>query len=259
MASKMGMFMEIGKSPPDNYTNIHDICKTAEHNMMERTLKRRSIGDADCHPLSVRRFAPSIKRMQRTVASANKFASVPADDPQPRYVVNEEEKRMAYRNKVYVSMDADCDIRYYYLMKAWKQNDSTSFSFYDAHDLNTILDKSEKSIKAGLQARFRESKAFVLLVGEQTRYLYKYVRWEIEQAIKRELPCVVVNINGLRFADEERCPPIIRNDISIHISFNSKILQYALENWPSFHYDQLNKRNRQPYHYKESVYQGLGL
>jgi len=52
---------------------------------MERTLTRRSIGAADCHPLSVRRFAPSIKRMQRTVAPANKFASAPAADPQPRY------------------------------------------------------------------------------------------------------------------------------------------------------------------------------
>ena len=29
---------------------------------------------------------------------------------------------MAYRNKVYVSMDADNDLRYYYLMKAWKQS-----------------------------------------------------------------------------------------------------------------------------------------
>lgn len=28
---------------------------------------------------------------------------------------------MSYKNKVYVSMDADNDLRYYYLMKAWKQ------------------------------------------------------------------------------------------------------------------------------------------
>ena len=48
---------------------------------------------------------------------------------------------MAYRNKIYVSMDADNDIKYYYLMKAWKQNDNSSFDFHDAHDLNTILDK----------------------------------------------------------------------------------------------------------------------
>lgn len=166
---------------------------------------------------------------------------------------------MAYRNKIYVSMDADTDIKYYYLMKAWKQNDNTSFDFYDAHDINNIYDKSEESIKAGLQERFRYSKAFILIVGDHTRYLYKFVRWEIEQAIKRQLPCIVVNINGLRYADQEKCPPIIRNELSVHVSFNSKILQYALENWPDFHFQKLKENDHQSYHYKDSVYKSLGL
>lgn len=117
---------------------------------------------------------------------------------------------MAYRDKVYVSMDADNDLHYYYLMKAWKQNDNTNFDFRDAHDLNTILDKSEESIKAGLQERFRHTKVFVLLVGEHTRYLYKYVRWEIEEAIKRKLPCIVVNLNGKRAMDSELCPQLFK-------------------------------------------------
>ena len=38
---------------------------------------------ADYHPLSVRRFAPSIKRLQRTVVPTNKFAYTPDADPQP--------------------------------------------------------------------------------------------------------------------------------------------------------------------------------
>jgi hypothetical protein len=49
---------------------------------------------------------------------------------------------MAYRNKTYVTFDGDSDIRYYNLMKAWRQNDNTDFNFYDAHDLNTALDTS---------------------------------------------------------------------------------------------------------------------
>ena len=71
---------------------------------------------------------------------------------------------MAYHDKVYVSMDADSDLRYYRLMQAWKQNDNIGFDFRDAHDLNNIYDKSEESIKAGLQERFRHTKVFVLLV-----------------------------------------------------------------------------------------------
>lgn len=166
---------------------------------------------------------------------------------------------MAYRNKVYVSMDADNDLHYYRLMGAWKQSDHTSFSFYDAHDLNTIFDRSEASIKAGLQERFRNSKVFVLLVGDHTRYLYKFVRWEIEQALKRKLPCIIVNLNGKRQQDNDRCPPLIRDHLAIHISFNSKIMEYALDNWPQSHASKEADGVDEPYHYKASVYQRLGL
>ena len=91
---------------------------------------------------------------------------------------------MAYRNKVYVSFDADNDMKYYRTLQMWDANDDFEFTFNDAHDINTILDKSEESIKAGLMERFRNTKIFVLLVGQYTKNLYKYVRWEIEQAIK---------------------------------------------------------------------------
>lgn len=166
---------------------------------------------------------------------------------------------MAYRDKVYVSMDADNDLRYYRLMKAWKQSDNTCFEFRDAHDINTILDKSEVSIKAGLQERFRHTKVFVLLVGEHTRHLYKYVRWEIEEAIKRKLPCIVVNLNGKRSMDSVLCPPIIRDELAIHVSFNARILQYALENWPASDAQKRKNNETGAYYYKDSVYEKLGL
>lgn len=166
---------------------------------------------------------------------------------------------MSYKNKVYVSMDTDNDLNYYRLMQAWKQRDGSSFLFYDVHDINNIYDKSEASIKAGLQERFKNSKIFVLLVGEKTKYLYRYVRWEIEQAINRGLPCIIVNINGNRQVDNDLCPPIIRDELAIHISFNKKILQYALENWPNEFESKRCGGIKGAYHYKQSVYESLGL
>ncbi len=166
---------------------------------------------------------------------------------------------MSYRNKVYVSFDADNDMKYYRLMQAWKQNDGIEFNFYDAHEINNNYDKSEESIKAALMERFRNTKVFVLLVGDHTKYLYKFVRWEIEQAIKRNLPIIVVNINGKRFRDEELCPAILRDELAIHISFNAKILQYALENWPSSHIKHRENKETGAYYYKESVYESLSL
>lgn len=166
---------------------------------------------------------------------------------------------MAYRNKVYVAMDADNDLFYYRLMRAWKQNDNTSFYFYDAHDINTILDKSEESIKRGLQERFRNTNVFVLLVGEHTKYKYKFVRWEIEQAIKREIPCIVVNLNGRRSMDMERCPALMREHLAVHISYNAKIMQYALENWPRSYQELVKQGETGAYYYGDKVYERLGL
>lgn len=87
--------------------------------------------------------------------------------------------------KTYVAFDADSDIRYYRLMKAWKQSDNSEFNFFDAHDLTNIWQySSEETIKRNLRERLMNTKIFVLLVGEKTKYLYKYVKWEIEQAAK---------------------------------------------------------------------------
>ena len=167
---------------------------------------------------------------------------------------------MTYSNKTYVAFDGDKDIHYYYLMKAWKNNENLSFNFYDAHDINTARDTStEETIKQRLRERMANAKSFVLLVGESTRYLYKFVRWEIEQAIKRDLPIIVVNLNGLRKMDSDRCPPILSEQLAIHIPFKQAIVEYALENWIESHYKHRKNGDTGPYYYKDSVYRNLGI
>lgn len=167
---------------------------------------------------------------------------------------------MGYRNKTYVAFDADNDIRYYNLMTAWKQNDNTSFDFYNAHDLINIWQQSsEETIKRNLRERLNNTKVFVLLVGDKTKYLYKYVRWEIEQALKMELPIIVVNLNGSRFLDEEKCPALLKDELVLHVSFNGRIIQEALENWTSKGPQLRVQGNNGPYYYNSEVYSNLGL
>lgn len=167
---------------------------------------------------------------------------------------------MAYKNKTYVAFDGDSDIRYYNLMKAWKQNDSSNFDFYDAHDRNTARDSSsEYTIKSKLNERMKNSKVFVLLVGEHTKNLYRFVRWEIEQAIKRDLPIIIINLNNIKECDNNLCPALARDTLAIHIPFNSKIMQYALENWPASHQKYRSEGKTGGYHYTDSVYEKFGL
>lgn len=167
---------------------------------------------------------------------------------------------MAYKNKTYVCFDGDTDMRYYNLMKAWKQNDNTNFNFYDAHDLNSARDTSlEQSIKNQLRERLKNTKIFVVLLGEHTKYLTKFVRWEMEQAISMKLPIIVVNLNKVREVDGDRFPNVLRNYPTISISFNEKIMQYTLENWESGFLSHYRNNEMSPYYYKKSVYDSLEL
>ena len=167
---------------------------------------------------------------------------------------------MPYSNKTYVAFDADNDIHYYRLMQAWKHNDNTSFNFYDAHDLTNIMPwSSEESIKSSLHARLSNTKLFVLLIGDNTKYLYKFVRWEIEQAIKLKIPIIAVNLNGKRSKDNNLCPSILDNELAIFVSYNQKIIEYALNSW--YEADQKHRQSGDTgaYYYQDNVYKILGL
>ncbi|EAC2905073.1 molecular chaperone Tir [Listeria monocytogenes] len=164
---------------------------------------------------------------------------------------------MAYRNKTYIAFDGDNDMMYYTLMNAWKQKDNSTFNFYDAHDLNTARDSSqEESIKRQLRFRMENSKVFVLLIGTNTKYLYKFVKWEIETAIKMNLPIICVNLNKNKSKDN-LCPASLENQLAIFIPYEKKIMEYALENWSSHHYKFSRESKIGAYYYEDSVYNRL--
>ena len=166
---------------------------------------------------------------------------------------------MAYRNKTYIAFDGDKDMHYYRLMTAWSKNDGFNFDIHNAHDLNTARDSSqEASIKRQLSERFANSKLFIVLIGESTRNLTKFVKWEIETAIRLDLPIIGVNLNGSRTRDD-LCPPSMRDTLAVYVPFNEKIITYAMKDWPSSHskYRQENKSDY--YHYTDQTYKSLSL
>lgn len=165
---------------------------------------------------------------------------------------------MAYKKQIYIAFDADNDIHYYYLMKAWKQNDNTVFDFKNAHEVNTInIFDSEQTIKRKLRERMESSKVFILLIGKHTKNLYKYVRWEIELAKEKGLPIICINLNQSREVDGERIPKIIRETLSLHICFGVKVLQYALDVWGNTH-SRLSKEGESvPYIFPSETYKDI--
>lgn len=167
---------------------------------------------------------------------------------------------MAYRNKTYVCFDADNDFDYYQQMLDWKADDEIEFNFYDAHDLNNLRDDSqEETIKRKLRERFNDTKLLIVLVGDTTKNLYKYVRWEIEVALNLEIPIIAVNIIDSNTRIYSNYPPILRNELVINVQFHPKLIQYSIDNWINEHnrlknIDEINNRI-----WKEHIYQSLGL
>jgi len=167
---------------------------------------------------------------------------------------------MAYRNKTYIAFDGDTDMSYYRTLQMWRSNENIDFDFYDAHDLNTARDTSlTESIKSQLRVRFDNSKLFMILVGDSTKWNRKFIPWEIEQALNRNLPIVVVYINGSRKKDDDKCPTSLRDALAVHIPFKASIMQYAFEHWTSSHDSYKSKGNTGAYTYKDEVYKNLGI
>lgn len=167
---------------------------------------------------------------------------------------------MAYRNKVYIAFDGDNDMHEYRTLEMWNSNPNFDFHFNNAHDLNHALDSSqEETIKRKLRERFSNSKLFIILVGDHTKNLYKFVKWEIEVAIKLSLPIIVVNLNGNKKVDENLLPPVLNGKLSISVPYREKAIKYAMDNWPSS--DSTYRRNNKisNYYYPNSIYKNLGL
>jgi hypothetical protein len=139
---------------------------------------------------------------------------------------------MAYRNKTYICFDADIDMNYYNLLKAWSANEKIELEFHNSHDLNTIMPwSSEDTIKRNLRERMKNTKLLVVLIGEKTKNLFKYVRWEIELALNMDMPIIAVNLNKVNGLDDLRCPPILKDKTVVHIPFTQEAMIHAMNHW----------------------------
>lgn len=168
---------------------------------------------------------------------------------------------MAYRNKTYVCFDADNDMWHYIAMTGWKAKDgSKAFNFHNAHEINNLRSGSnEDTIKKRLRERLLNTKVLVVLIGESTKNLYKYVRWEIEYAINNDIPIIAVNLNGRKSKDNTLCPAILKDKLAIHIPYGRKIINYALNNWPDSHKRHRRSGEDGSYYYGKEIYDELDL
>lgn len=90
------------------------------------------------------------------------------------------------------------------------------------------------------------------------KHHHRFVRWEMDVALGLDLPIIAINLNNKRKMDPELCPPIIRDEYVVHVSFKMKIIKHALDNFPA-EYRRRQTGLRGARYYEDSVYRQLGL
>lgn len=168
---------------------------------------------------------------------------------------------MSHKNKTYIIFDGDKDYWAYARMKGWKALKNIDFDFENAHDEYTLTDNAsnESYVKAKLKKRFAKASQVIVLIGESTKNLYKYVRWELEVAQSLGLPIIAVNLNGDKSQNNNTCPPIIRDTYTVHIPFRMNAIKYALDNFPQEFKNEKTNESEGGRYYPDSVYKDLGI
>lgn len=59
-------------------------------------------------------------------------------------------------------MDSDNDLYYYYLLKAWIQNDNTRFNLLDSHDTNIIVRQKLSTYKSRITRKISSNQRICL-------------------------------------------------------------------------------------------------
>lgn len=167
---------------------------------------------------------------------------------------------MSYRDKTYVIFDGDNDKWAYDFMRGWKVSKHVDFNFENAHDLKPLREDAfvESTIKRRLKERFAATGQVIVLIGEHTKNLYRFVRWEIETAQDIDLPIIAVNLNQERKYDASLCPPIMRDKYIAHVAFRARIIKHAMDNFPS-EYRSRSTNDGGNRSYNDDVYRSLGI
>lgn len=167
---------------------------------------------------------------------------------------------MSYRDKTYVIFDGDNDKWAYDFMRGWNASKHVDFDFANAHDLKPLREDAfvESTIKRRLRERFEHTGQAIVLIGEHTKNLYRFVRWEIETAQDLDLPIVAVNLNQKRGYDALLCPAIMRDKYIVHVTFRARIIKLALDKFPA-EYRSRSRNEGGNRNYSDDVYRSVGI
>lgn len=142
------------------------------------------------------------------------------------------------------------DAAQYRLMLAWKAHEHIDFDFTDCQLQREIRSEDEAYIKSRCRARLAMAGTYIQIIGQDTRYKHKYVRWEAEVALEKQCRIIGVNLDGWRRVNPTTCPPILRDAGVIFVPFSPQAVAHALEH--------AERRLSQDWEFSDAIYTRLG-
>ena len=165
---------------------------------------------------------------------------------------------MGYKGKIYVAFNALNDMNMYKAITAFRQEDGSSFDFYDGAMYANLLDKENDDVlKNKIQKNMDKADIVLVVLSKTLKSMRRFSKWQVEYAINTQKPIIVLNNTKLRGVDYDVMPTILKNHLCLIIPNDSKALELACYNWPSsakLHYDNNDKT---PYRYDYDTYKEL--
>ncbi len=167
---------------------------------------------------------------------------------------------MAYTGKIYIAYDALNDKALISKIKEFRQSDGSIFDFYDGSRFVKDLDKvSDINLKALIQENMEEADIVLVLLSKTLKSMRRFSKWQIEYAISKNKPIIVMNNSRLRGIDYDVCPTALKNHLCLIIPNDEKALELACINWPKSHKAHHGNNDKLPYRYDAEVYKEVYL
>jgi hypothetical protein len=123
------------------------------------------------------------------------------------------------------------DYSSYNLMCAWKAKENIDFNFIDCQLAQALRSEDENYIKSKCRERIGMASTFLTIIGKDTKWKYKYVRWEAEVAIEKKCRLICVDLDNSRFMNSDTCPKILQDAGAVFVPFSPPIIKHALESY----------------------------
>ena len=100
--------------------------------------------------------------------------------------------------------------------------------------------------------------SIVLVVLSKTlKSMRRFSKWQVEYAISKEMPIIVLNNSRIRAIDNDITPTILKNHLCLYIPNDEKALELACLNWPKSNTLHIQNGDKTPYRYDYDVYKEL--